>query len=227
MILTIAHIKGGVGKSTLATNIAVARSIAKRDVLLIDADTQGSAADFTALRTEQTGAAGYAVARLLGKEVRTETAKLAGKFDDIVIDAGGRDNDGLRAALTVADRLLIPVAPSTFDLWSLDKMADLVREAQSINPKLKAMAVLNAADVQGSDNKEALDLLGGIDGIEVLACQLIRRKAFRNAAAQGRSVLDMTPRDPKAARELSALVSALYSNHTDIGVTSHGNRKAA
>ena len=91
MILAVATIKGGSGKTTLATNMAVALALAGRDVLLIDADAQGSAADFTALRQELTGAAGYAVARLLGREVRSEVTKLSPKFEEIIIDVGGRD----------------------------------------------------------------------------------------------------------------------------------------
>ena len=210
MIIAVANVKGGAGKTTLATNLAIARAIAGRDVLLIDADNQGSSADFTALRTEQLGNAGYAVARLLGREVRSEVSKMRPKFDEIIIDVGGRDSEGLRAALTVADAVLIPVLPSSFDVWSFSSMVGLAREARVINPDLRALAVLNAADAQGSDNREARELLKETEGVEALSCQLGRRKAYRNAAAQGRSVLDMTPKDPKAVEELNALVAAVY-----------------
>lgn len=210
MIIAVANVKGGAGKTTLATNLAIARAIAGRDVLLIDADNQGSSADFTALRTEQLGNAGYAVARLLGREVRSEVSKMRPKFDEIIIDVGGRDSEGLRAALTVADAVLIPVLPSSFDVWSFSSMVGLAREARVINPDLRALAVLNAADAQGSDNREARELLKETEGVEALSCQLGRRKAYRNAAAQGRSVVDMTPKDPKAIEELNALVAAVY-----------------
>jgi chromosome partitioning protein len=211
MILAVANVKGGAGKTTLATNLAVARAIAGRDVLLVDADNQGSSADFTALRTEQMGNAGYAVARLLGREVRSEVGKMRTKFDEIIIDVGGRDSEGLRAALTVADTVLIPVLPSSFDVWSFSSMVSLAREARAINPDLRVLAVLNAADAQGSDNRDARDLLRETEDVEALPCQLGRRKAYRNAAAQGRSVLDMTPKDSKAIEELTALVAAIYS----------------
>jgi chromosome partitioning protein len=210
LIIAIANVKGGCGKTTIATNFAIARSLAGRDTLLVDADDQGSSADFTALRTEQLGKAGYTVMRLRGREVRTEVEKLAGKFDDIVVDVGGRDNEGLRAALTVADTVLIPLTPSSFDVWALDRMVGLVREAKGVNLKLRAVAALNAADAQGHDNEEALSVLRDTEGVEALSGMLIRRKAYRNAAAQGRSVTDMNPRDPKAVEEMQTLVRAIF-----------------
>ena len=59
MILTVGNVKGGVGKTTLAVNIAITRALAGRDVLLVDGDEQGTAAAFTDLRAGVLGAAGY------------------------------------------------------------------------------------------------------------------------------------------------------------------------
>src|ERR1019366_2539809 len=140
----------------------------------------------------------------------SEIEKLKGKFDDIIIDVGGRDNEGLRAALTVANKVLIPVQPSSFDVWSFDRITALVSEAKIMNADLRALAVLNAADSQGQDNSEAQDALSEVEGIETLSDVIVRRKAFRNAAAQGRSVLDMSPKDPKAVEEVTALVQAIF-----------------
>jgi chromosome partitioning protein len=147
---------------------------------------------------------------LQGAALRTQVCQLATKYSDVVIDVGGRDTGSLRAALTVANTVLIPVQPRTFDVWAIDRMAELVREARAINDRLRALAVLNAADVSGKDNDEAEAALAEADSIECLATRVVRRKAFPNAAASGRSVLEQAGQDQKAAAEMDALVAALY-----------------
>ncbi|WP_217352513.1 ParA family protein [Candidatus Viridilinea mediisalina] len=72
MILTVGNTKGGVGKTTLALNIAIARALAGRDVLLVDGDEQGTASLFTELRVEQVGSAGYTAVNLQGAALRTQ-----------------------------------------------------------------------------------------------------------------------------------------------------------
>src|SRR3954465_12351663 len=143
MKIVLAQTKGGVGKTTIAVNLAVARALAGRDLLLVDADEQATASDFTAIRTEQLGSAGYTAIQLSGSAVRTQVLQLAAKYDDVIIDAGGRDTSGLRAALTVADVAVVPFQPRSFDIWTLDKVSDLIIEARSYNPNLRALAVLN------------------------------------------------------------------------------------
>ncbi len=94
MIITVGGIKGGSGKSTVATNLVVLRSLEGRDVLLIDADTQTTSSDFSLQRNNKTnGNAGFTCINLAGQAVRTETLRLADKYQDIIIDTGGRDGE--------------------------------------------------------------------------------------------------------------------------------------
>jgi chromosome partitioning protein len=158
MIITVGGIKGGSGKTTIATNLAVMRAAEGRDVLLIDADDQETASDFTVLRNERTGGnAGYTSIQLSGAAVRNQTLRLADKYQDIIIDTGGRDTTSQRAALTIADQLLIPFVPRSFDIWTVQKVAALVNEMKPANAKLTAYTFLNRADSRGQDNEEAAD----------------------------------------------------------------------
>jgi chromosome partitioning protein len=210
MILAIGNIKGGVGKTTLAVNMAIARSLAGKDVLLVDGDQQQTAMTFTDLRTEKKGNPGYTAVSLGGAALRTQVRQLAPKYQDIIIDVGGRDTGSLRAALTVTQTLLIPIQPRSFDIWAVDQMAELVKEAREIND-LNAFAVLNAADAQGHDNEDAIQAVEETEGIAILKIMMGRRKAFPNAAAMGLSVLEQTPKDPKAVQELTNLIDIIYN----------------
>lgn len=216
MIVTVGNTKGGVGKTTIAVNLAILRATQGRDVLLVDGDEQGSASLFSQLRAELLGSCGYTAVGLYGAAVRTQIRQLAPKYDDVLIDVGGRDTGSLRAALTVSDVLLVPVQPRSFDIWALDAMAALVTEAREINSGLRALSFLNAADAQGKDNAEAREAMAESAVINALEVTIVRRKAFPNAASQGRGVVEVRPPDAKAVEELSALAEAAFRNSYDI-----------
>ena len=108
MILTVGNIKGGVGKTLLAVNIAAVLAHRGRDVLLIDGDEQGSAATFAGIRAEIAAPVAFATIRLQGAAIRQQMKQIRDKYDEIVVDVGGRDTGSLRAALTVADVVLVP-----------------------------------------------------------------------------------------------------------------------
>ena len=206
MIYTIGGIKGGSGKTTVATNLTVWLSSQGRDVLLVDADDQETATDFTVWRSELTdGNTGYTAIQLSDSAVRTEVLKLEPKYDDIVIDTGGRDTASQRAALTVANVFLLPFIPRSFDIWTLEKVTALIEEIRSINPELETLAFLNRSDSRGSDNLGASELLSARDDFTFLDTALGNRKAFANAAAMGMGVTEVKPRDKKAIQELDAL----------------------
>jgi chromosome partitioning protein len=211
MIITIGGIKGGSGKTTVATNLAVMRSAEGRDVLLIDADDQETASDFTLLRNERTeGQAGYTSIQLSGAAVRNQTLRLSDKYEDIIIDTGGRDTTSQRAALSVSNLLLVPFVPRSFDVWTIQKVASLVGEMLPANPKLSAYTFLNRADSRGQDNDDAAQVLKEIDGVRFIDVVLGTRKAFSNAAAHGMGVTELRPGDPKATEEMQILYRYVF-----------------
>ena len=214
MILTIGNTKGGVGKTTLAVQLAIARAMTGRDVWLIDGDRQGTASAAIAARAESGRAPGIACAQYAdGPALRGQVQQQRGKFDDIIIDAGGRDSTALRAALVLSDVLLVPFAPRSYDVWALDDMAALVDEARSVRDGLRAYAVLNLADSgeHSADNAEAAAAVADVPQFEYLPTPIRRRKAFSNAGGAGLCVTEMSPRDTKACSELDALFEVLFN----------------
>jgi chromosome partitioning protein len=209
MILTVGSTKGGVGKSTLATQLAITWARAGRDVLVVDGDKQGSVQKFIAFRTE----AGrqpplVCVQYVEGRVLRDQVRLQAPRYSDVVIDAGGHDSTTLRAALLLSDAVLVPFLPRTVDVLALGDMAALIDEARSVRDGLLAMAVLNIADPGVSpDNTDALAALAEAPQLVGLKATITRRKAFPNAAGFGLSVEETSPRDPKACEELAALVA--------------------
>jgi chromosome partitioning protein len=205
-IFTVGGIKGGSGKTTVATNLTVLLAADGRDVLLVDADDQETATDFTVWRNKSAdGQAGYTAIQLSGDAVRTEVLRLAAKYDDIVIDTGGRDTTSQRAAMTVSDVYLVPFVPRSFDVWTLERVAKLIEEMRPANPALRAYAFLNRADSGGNDNTDASDYLRDAKSIEFIDVPLGGRKAFSNAASEGKGVSELKRKDPKAEAEIRAL----------------------
>lgn len=218
MNIVVGGIKGGSGKTTVATNLAVLCA-REHDVLLIDADDQETATDFTVLRNERLPeGAGYTSIKLSGAAVRTETQRLASKYDTIIIDTGGRDTSSQRAALSIADVLLVPFVPRSFDIWTLEKVSALVGEMRTANPGLAAYVFINRADPRGQDNDESAEVLKEAGGLEFINTSLGTRKAFSNAAAQGLSVLELKPQDPKASEEILMLYQRVFNAHSTLDI---------
>ena len=210
MIYTVGGVKGGCGKSTVATNLAIYLAHQGRDVLLIDADDQETAYDFTTLREEQeTKKASYAVMKQTGSSIRREVPKFKARFQDIVIDTGGRDTDSQRAALTISDVYLVPFVPRSFDIWTLERVDKLIDEARTVNESLKAFVFLNRADSRGDENSDAAEMLSESKQVVFIDAPLGYRKAFSTAAASGLGVVELKVADDKAAVEFRYLMKKI------------------
>jgi chromosome partitioning protein len=211
VIVTVGHTKGGSGKTTLALHLAIGRALAGREVWLIDGDRQGTAQCALAIRAESGRTPLIACAQYAdGPTLRHQVQHQARKFDDIIIDAGGRDSSALRAALMLSDVLLVPFQPRSFDVWALQDVLTLVEEAHSIRDNLRACAVLNLADPKGADNAEAATVASALTNVELLPMQIGRRKAYANASGAGLSVLECSPKDPKACAEIARLLDLVF-----------------
>lgn len=206
MIYTVGGIKGGSGKTTIATNLVVALLRQGRDVIFVDADDQESATDFTSFRHQTLqGEIGYTAVKVTGRELHAQVKRLAGKCDDVVIDTGGRDTVSQRSALTVAQAYLVPFAPRSLDIWTLRKVENLIAEVLPFNPGLRCLAFINKADPRGSYKEEAAELLRESEYLHFVEAAIGNRISFANAAALGLGVQEVKPLDDKATAELQEL----------------------
>ena len=214
MILTVANTKGGVGKTTLAFLIAVARSRAGRDVWLVDADyPQLSANTAAGVRSEANREPILACSVLTNsRSVMSQVKRQAAKYDDVIIDCGGLDTESLRASLMVADTALIPVVPRGLDVWALGSMTALIDGARAARSKaLRAFVVINEADPGSSaDNTDAASAIRDFPSVKLIEPMIVRRKAFATAAAHGMGIDEVPTPDLKACNELSAVLTALF-----------------
>jgi chromosome partitioning protein len=212
MILVCGGIKGGSGKTTMATNLAAMRAGAGKDVLLVDADEQESATIFTAIRKrDQRERPQYTSIILRESQVRAEIERMRAKYDDVIVDTGGRDTRAQRASLSLADVLLLPFNPRSLDIWTIENVEKLLEDMRTINPELRPVSFLNRADPVGSDNEDSREILAAVAGIEFAGITIVNRKAFGKAVALGLGVTELNKPDEKAAREIVALYKYLFS----------------
>ena len=210
-ILVVGGIKGGGGKTTIASNLTAIRAIEdKKRVLLVDADEQRSAIDWVEHRESFGIQTPWTTISLIGASVRTQVLKMAPDYDDVIIDTGGRDTTSQRSAMTIADMFLAPFQPRSFDVWTIDKVCCLIHEIRTVNQKLKAFTVINRRDAQGTDNETAAEILSESKDVTYLNTSIGQRKAFANAAAEGLSVIELKIQDKKAIYEIRKLYQALF-----------------
>jgi chromosome partitioning protein len=208
MVISVANEKGGVGKTTLAFQAAIALRMFGKDVLLIDADPQRSSADIAAVRSAAGASPDLSCVSLHGKGLAEEVGRLAKRYADIIIDVGGRDTAALRAALVCSDLVIIPILPSQVDAWTLETMSELVGQARLFNERLKAFVFVNKADANPAMRlaDSVAEFAASLPNLSLLDTRLTYRVAHRRALAEGQAIFEMANADNKAVEELYALM---------------------
>ena len=206
-VIALLNQKGGVGKTTLSLHIATALAAGdakgRHKVLLIDADPQGSALDWSAQRTAE---ANFPVIGLPKPTLHREMAVLSQGYDWVIIDGPPRVNELAKSAIAASNLVLIPVQPSPFDVWAAQDIIDIVNDCAVIRP-ITARFLINRQfpnTILGDEVKEAL---GAFD-IPMLETVIRNRTEYAKAAKNGLTALETEPGSP-AAREIAALVQEL------------------
>ena len=212
MILLLGGEKGGTGKTTLAVNLAVILARTGKDVLLIDTDKQGSTNFWSSIRDELGTLPRIPCVQKFGKGLAKDVIDLSGRYEELIIDAGGRDSMELRYSLGVADKVIIPCQPTQFDLVTLNQMDTLVEQAQTLNPNLIASVVINRASTNPSvsDAEEARELILEFNHLNLIESILRERVSFQRSVREGLSVIEVPQPDRKAVTEINCLFREVY-----------------
>lgn len=217
-IVVVGQQKGGVGKSTLAGNVAVALALGGRRVILVDADKQQSAAKWGSRRQISGIDPEIAFATLRAEKIPDFMSTIknlgeSGKFDYCIIDVGGHDSRELRASLSLANILIAPCTPSQVDVEALGEFDELLDELQSYNPSLTVVSVINKANTGlfRHEIEQAADAMAEMEHLSRPVVAIADRPNFRAAWLEGKSVFDLDATDAvrKAQGEISKIVEAL------------------
>lgn len=203
-VITISHQKGGVGKSTVALNLAVELS-KEFDVAVIDLDHQRSITIFQSIRENKD----LPHLNVMIAEDENSLMDIMNNFEGIVvIDSGGFDSDLNRIAMLGSDMIITPVSNSLIELYGLEKFKLIIEELREIQPGIKAHVLLNnispsattlvndLKDFLTSDDEEKFKMIRGI---------MRQRSDYRKSFEYGQSVVEMDPLS-KAASEIQMIV---------------------
>ena len=199
MVISLINQKGGVGKTTTAINIASALSLRNHKVLMVDADPQGSV-----LQWQSTGAnREFDVIQLSMPELSTKIINHRATFDYVVIDSPPALSHISQAIAASSDLAIIPIAPSSLDIWSSSETIQLVTDVGRKNRGLAARLLVYRKIPGTRLAAEARDALNSY-GLEIFKTEISQRIAYVEAIVSGVSVLKYSP-NSVAAREIRNL----------------------
>lgn len=209
-VITVANQKGGVGKSTIACNLAVCAAKEGKNTLIIDSDPQGSSISFRANREADDLQAVSIVTPTIHKDIVN-----FGNFDLIIVDAGGRDNALFRSAITAASNglLLIPVLPSQYDIWAAIDTFEILKEAR-VFVDIPAYAVFNQVIAKTTVSKEAEEALNELtqsNEVKLLNTKLYSRVYYKESISLGLGVIEYSQKDKEKAEKAAEEMKSLYT----------------
>lgn len=220
MLISCISSKGGVGKTTVATNLACVAAKAGKSVLLVDGDIQRSSLYWRSIRPGDGLFGAIQVISMPTTAMHTDLRKLGAGYDVTIIDCGGKDSGILRSSILACGRGVVTdeggiammiLSTSQFDLWGLTDTLDALREGRSLVDVTSCM-LLNNFMGRSKMARRTLDAVEKIEDVPILQSKLHSRTAFKAASEVGKGVIEIEP-GGKASKEVSALWRELVVLH--------------
>lgn len=203
MIINVAHTKGGVGKTTIAVNIALTAGAP-----ILDLDLQASSVRFSQIRPAELQP--LETVTLADGQFNQAMIDYMNQYSEhptrhLVIDSGGMDNDIIREGLLYSDIIITPVGISQIEFFGLQDFDDLLQGIDRQN----TYVLLNNVNKQAKKNiKVARELIEADFNFQLLDTMLGHRVAYKEAYGEGKSVVEAFS-DSAAAKEIQDLVKEL------------------
>lgn len=208
MIILIGSQKGGCGKSTTAVNISAELARQGKDVMLVDADRQGTASNWISDRNQNTSLTKiHSIQKF--DNIHETLSDLAKRYEYVVVDSAGRDSRGLRTGMSAADVLIVPFRPSQPDLDTLPALQDIITMALDLNSKLRVKALLTMAPTNPivNETQDAKIYLADYPVLQLMNTIIRDRKIYRDCMSEGKGVVEMD--NGKARGEILCLVQEI------------------
>ena len=199
-VITVAATKGGVGKSTVAVNIAAEAAHRGMRVLLVDCDLQNSSAVWRDIRTSDD----ITATSITTPTIHKDLIKFGDAFDLCIVDCGGETISPVlpsaMGAVGTTGLLIIPVLPSVYDVWATEDTLKVLRQVRGIQDT-RARFLVNQLMPKRLMSQEVLESLEEFtEEVPAMKSQLMFREAYKKTIKEGKGVVEYT--DPKAKAEM-------------------------
>jgi chromosome partitioning protein len=208
VITVIANLKGGSGKSTVTFNLGLWLQMKGQPVVAYDLDPQQTLSDVAEVRREE----GYTPPLQVNqpRDSLLDDMQYHPEQTQVLVDVGASNMDAMKQALSIANRIIIPVPPSQPDVWATQRFLNIVNELDD-NNKPDMRVFVNRADTHRAikESDETEEVLEQLPGVELIAQRLYQRTVYRRSLSEGMSIFEISKRS-KAVDEFNRLAGILY-----------------